>query len=235
MATVADVSDSSRAPISVVLVDDDPMVRTALAMILGGAPEITVVAQAEDGRQGVSVVAEHSPDVVLMDIRMPRLDGLAATDELVRSGSPSKVIVLTTFDADDDVMRALRHGADGFLLTDPPPARIVAAVRLVAAGQSILSPSVTAQVLESVRTASGGRAHVARDDARARLTALTERELDVAKAVGAGLSNAEISARLYLSVATVKAHVGRILDKLDADNRVQVAITVHEAELDDRV
>ncbi len=164
---------------------------------------------------------------------MPRLDGLAATDELVRSGSPSKVIVLTTFDADDDVMRALRHGADGFLLKDTPPDRIVEAVRLVAAGQSILSPRVTAQVLESVRTASGGSAHVARDDARARLTALTERELDVAKAVGAGLSNAEISARLYLSVATVKAHVGRILDKLDADNRVQVAITVHEAELDD--
>lgn len=226
------MNDSSRAPISVVLVDDDAMVRTALSMILGGAPEITVVGQAEDGRQGLSIIAEHSPDVVLMDIRMPRLDGLSATDELVRSGSPSKVIVLTTFDADDDVMRALQHGADGFLLKDTPPDRLVEAVRLVAAGQSILSPGVTASVLQSVRSASGGGAHHARDEARARLTALTGRELEVARAVGAGLSNAEISARLYLSVATVKAHVGRILDKLGADNRVQVAITVHEADLD---
>lgn len=220
------------APISVVLVDDDAMVRTALSMILGAAPEITVVAQADDGRAGLSVIAEHSPDVVLMDIRMPRLDGLAATEELVRSGSPSKVIVLTTFDADDDVMRALQHGADGFLLKDTPPDRIVEAVRLVAAGQSILSPSVTSRVLESVRGAALRGADDSRDAARQRLAALTDRELEVARAVGAGLSNAEISRTLYLSVATVKAHVGRILDKLGADNRVQVAITVHEAELD---
>ena len=220
-------------PISVVLVDDDAMVRTALSMILGGDPEITVVAQAEDGRQGLSVIAEHSPDVVLMDIRMPRLDGLSATEELVRTGSPSKVIVLTTFDTDDDVMRALQHGADGFLLKDTPPDRLVEAVRLVASGQSILSPSVTAQVLESVRGASRTGADDAQSAARARLEALTERELEVARAVGAGWSNAEISRRLYLSVATVKAHVGRILDKLGADNRVQVAIVVHEARLED--
>ena len=226
------VTSPSSDPISVVLVDDDPMVRTALSMILGGAPEITVVAQAQDGRQGLSVIAEHSPDVVLMDIRMPRLDGLSATDELVRSGSPSKVIILTTFDADDDVMRALQHGADGFLLKDTPPDRLVEAVRLVAAGQSILSPSVTTSVLNSVRTARETATSTTRDEARARLTRLTDRELDVARAVGSGLSNAEISGRLFLSVATVKAHVGRILDKLDADNRVQVAITVHEADLD---
>lgn len=222
------------APISVVLVDDDAMVRTALSMILGAAPEITVVGQAEDGRQALSVIAEHSPDVVLMDIRMPRLDGLAATDALVRSGSPSKVVVLTTFDADDDVMRALQHGADGFLLKDTPPDRIVEAVRLVAAGQSILSPSVTAGVLASVRDARRAGDDSARQAARDRLAALTDRELDVAQAVGAGMSNAEISRELYLSVATVKAHVGRILDKLGADNRVQVAITVHDAELDTR-
>lgn len=226
------MSSPSSDPISVVLVDDDPMVRTALSMILGGAPEITVVAQAQDGRQGLSVIAEHSPDVVLMDIRMPRLDGLSATDELVRSGSPSKVIILTTFDADDDVMRALQHGADGFLLKDTPPDRLVEAVRLVAAGQSILSPSVTTSVLNSVRTARETATSSTREEARTRLAGLTDRELDVARAVGSGLSNAEISGRLFLSVATVKAHVGRILDKLDADNRVQVAITVHEAELD---
>ncbi|EKA60625.1 LuxR family transcriptional regulator [Janibacter hoylei PVAS-1] len=222
------------APISVVLVDDDAMVRTALSMILGAAPEITVVGQAEDGRQALSVIAEHSPDVVLMDIRMPRLDGLAATDALVRSGSPSKVVVLTTFDADDDVMRALQHGADGFLLKDTPPDRIVEAVRLVAAGQSILSPSVTAGVLASVRDARRAGDDSARQAARDRLAALTDRELEVAQAVGAGMSNADISRELYLSVATVKAHVGRILDKLGADNRVQVAITVHDAELDTR-
>ncbi len=220
------------APISVVLVDDDAMVRTALAMILGGDPDITVLGQAEDGRQGLSVIAEHSPDVVLMDIRMPRLDGLAATEELVRSGSPSKVIVLTTFDADDDVMRALQHGADGFLLKDTPPDRLVEAVRLVASGASILSPTVTTRVLENVRGAARQGADDSRAAARERLTALTERELEVARAVGAGWSNAEISRRLYLSVATVKAHVGRILDKLGADNRVQVAIVVHEADLD---
>ncbi|MGO1166605.1 MAG: response regulator [Janibacter sp.] len=218
-------------PISVVLVDDDAMVRTALSMILGGAPEITVVGQAEDGRHGLSVIAEHSPDVVLMDIRMPRLDGLAATEELVRSGSPSKVIVLTTFDADDDVMRALQHGADGFLLKDTPPDRLVEAVRHVAAGSSILSPTVTTRVLESVRGASRQGDDDSRAAARARLSELTDRELEVARAVGAGWSNAEISRQLYLSVATVKAHVGRILDKLDADNRVQVAIVVHEARL----
>lgn len=218
-------------PVRVVLVDDDAMVRTALTMILGGAPEIAVVAQAEDGRSGLSVIAEHSPDVVLMDIRMPRMDGLAATEELVRTGSASKVIVLTTFDADDDVMRALQHGADGFLLKDTPPDRIIEAVRLVAAGHSILSPSVTAQVLERVRGSARQGADTSRDAARARLATLTDRELEVARAVGAGWSNAEISRRLFLSVATVKAHVGRILDKLDADNRVQVAILVHDAHL----
>lgn len=220
-------------PIRVVLVDDDAMVRTALSMILGGDPEISVVAQAPDGRAGLSVIAEHSPDVVLMDIRMPRLDGLSATEELVRTGSPSKVIVLTTFDADDDVMRALQHGADGFLLKDTPPDRLIEAVRLVATGQSILSPSVTSQVLETVRGVARQGADTSRSAARDRLATLTERELEVARAVGAGWSNAEISRQLFLSVATVKAHVGRILDKLGADNRVQVAITVHEADLDD--
>ncbi len=219
--------------IRVVLVDDDPMVRTALSMILGGASEITVVAEAGDGRQGLSVIAEHCPDVVLMDIRMPRLDGLAATEELVRTGSSSRVIVLTTFDADDDVLRALRHGADGFLLKDTPPDRLVEAVRLVAAGSSILSPSVTTQVLESVRDAATQAAHGSRSAARERLTGLTHRELEVARAVGVGWSKAEISRRLHLSVATVKAHVGRILDKLCVDNRVQIAITVHEACLGD--
>ncbi len=218
--------------IRVVLVDDDPMVRTALTMMLAGDEEITVVGQAGDGREGLSLIAEQAPDVVLMDIRMPRMDGLAATEELARSGSPSKVIVLTTFDADDDVMRALRHGADGFLLKDTAPERIVEAVRLVAAGSSILSPGITGRVLDQVRSAGSTGRSAARHEARGRLECLTDRELEVARAVGAGHSNAEIASRLFMSIATVKAHVGHILDKLDADNRVQVALTVHEADLD---
>lgn len=217
----------------VVLVDDDALVRAGLRMMLGGPDGVDVVAEGDDGDHVVKLVGRHRPDVVLMDIRMPRLDGLSATEELVRSGSPSKVVVLTTFDTDDDVMRALQHGADGFLLKDTPPDRLVEAVRLVAAGQSILSPSVTSQVLESVRGASRPGADDSQSAARERLAALTDRELEVARAVGAGWSNAEISRGLYLSVATVKAHVGRILDKLGASNRVQVAIVVHEARLED--
>src|SRR5699024_4672013 len=158
-ATVAAMSE-----VGVRLVDDAPMVRTALTMIRGSDERIIVVGQAEDGREGLSLIAEQRPDVVLMDIRMPRLDGLAATEELARSGSPSKVIVLTTFDADDDVMRALRHGADGFLLKDTEPERIVEAVRLVAAGSSILSPGITGRVLDQVRSArSAGQATTRRD------------------------------------------------------------------------
>mgnify|MGYP002653722491 CR=1 FL=1 len=219
------MNDSSRAPISVVLVDDDAMVRTALSMILGGAPEITVVGQAEDGRQGLSVIAEHSPDVVLMDIRMPRLDGLSATDELVRSGSPSKVIVLTTFDADDYVVRALAMGADGFLLKDTPPDDIVAAIHQVLDGRPALSPSVTAALIKQVVTSGGHRTSSAVE----RVDRLTARERDVAVELARGASNAEIAERLYMSLATVKAHISHIFTKLDAGNRVQVAILMHDA------
>lgn len=218
--------------IRVVLVDDQEMIRTGLRMMLESRPEITVVGEAGDGEEALALIESVAADVVLMDIRMPRLDGLAATEELVRNGSPSKVIVLTTFDADDDVMRALQHGADGFLLKDTPPDRLVEAVRLVAAGSSILSPTVTTRVLESVRVASRRGADDSRATARTRLSTLTDRELEVARAVGAGWSNAEISRQLYVSVATVKAHVGRILDKLHADNRVQIAIVVHEARFE---
>jgi DNA-binding NarL/FixJ family response regulator len=213
--------------VRVVIVDDDALVRAGLAMILGGDDGIQVVGQAGDGEEGVALALRLRPDVVLMDIRMPVLDGLGATVRLLAQPRPPKVIVLTTFDADDYVVRALRGGASGFLLKDTPPAQIVAAVHNVAAGEHMLSPKVTAQLIARL----GDTAPV--DDrasqAQALLATLSEREREVAVAVGQGLANAQIAAELYMSVATVKAHVSRILDKLGVENRVQVAICVHDA------
>ncbi|KGN32074.1 LuxR family transcriptional regulator [Knoellia sinensis KCTC 19936] len=210
------------------IVDDDPMVRAALGMMLGGNSGITVVGEAVNGVEALTVVPQSGADVVLMDIRMPVRDGLSATELLLQRDSTLKVIVLTTFDADDMVLRALRLGAAGFMLKDTPPARLVDAVRTVAAGQPMLSPSVTAQLIAAVTETDGGATDRA-DAARARLAGLTEREREVADAVGRGLSNAEISSELFMSVPTVKTHVGRLFTKLDVDNRVQVAILVHDA------
>jgi DNA-binding NarL/FixJ family response regulator len=212
----------------VVIVDDDPLVRTVLSLILGGSPTIDVVAEAEDGEQAQQVVARERPDVVLMDIRMPRRDGISATEGLLALAHPPKVIVLTTFDTDDQVLAALRAGASGFLLKDTPPPKIVEAVHRVIAGEPILSPSVTAQLIAS---ATDGQPTARRDDALTHLASLTERERDVAVAIGQGLSNAEIAAKLYLSVATVKSHVTRLFAKLRVDNRVQIAMRVHDAGL----
>ena len=219
---------TSEPIVRVVLVDDEAIVLAGLRLILGGDRSIEVVGQASDGVQAVAVIARTRPDVVLMDIRMPRCDGLAAT-EIARAADPDlKVIVLTTFDTDDMVLAALRLGASGFLLKDTPAEDLVQAVRLVAAGRSMLSPSVTEQLIAAV--ARQPNAHRTAG-ARARLAQLTEREREVAQAVGCGLSNAEIAATLYLSIATVKTHVGRLFDKLGAKNRVQVAICVHDAGL----
>jgi DNA-binding NarL/FixJ family response regulator len=214
--------------IRLLVVDDDPLVRSGLGLILGGAPAIEVVAQAADGRDGVAAVAEHHPDVVLMDIRMPVMDGIEATAAIVGQPDPPKVIVLTTFDADEYVLRALAAGASGFLLKDTAPEDIVAAVHKVAAGEPMLSPSVTTTLIQQVATQHSPERSLA---ARARLDRLTERELDVALAVGRGLSNAEIAGELYLSVPTVKAHIGRLFQKLEVDNRVQIALCVHDAGL----
>jgi len=214
-------------PVSVLLVDDDALVRSALRLILGGDPAITVVGEASDGQEGVALVESLRPDVVLMDIRMPRLDGLAATERALALQPDLVVVVLTTFDTDDMVLSALRLGARGFLLKDTPPADLVAAVRAAAAGQPMLSPSVTGQLIAAV-AATGPRQDA---EARARLATLTEREHEVALAVARGQSNAEIAASLFMSVATVKSHVGRLFGKLGVENRVQVAICVHEAGL----
>ncbi|MET9343569.1 response regulator transcription factor [Nonomuraea sp. NPDC003804] len=213
--------------IRVLIVDDDALVRAGLSMILGGTGDIEVVGEAADGDQVPRLVAEHRPDVVLMDIRMPRVDGLSATEALRGTASPPEVVVLTTFHADAQVLRALRAGAAGFLLKDIPPADLVAAIRRVAAGEPILSPAVTRQLISHV--ADGG-AGTRRDRARAMLDRLSEREREVAVLVGRGRSNAEIGGELYMSVATVKAHVSRILTKLALNNRVQIALLVHDAE-----
>jgi DNA-binding NarL/FixJ family response regulator len=195
--------------------------------MLGGQPDVTVVGEASDGRAGVAATRDLRPDVVLMDIRMPVLDGLAATVELRRHPEPPHVIVLTTFDADDYVLRALAAGADGFLLKDTPPPEILDAIRRVAAGDPMLSPSVTRTLIQRVAPPDSARSTLAQE----RLACLTERERDVALAVGRGLSNAEIAGELYLSVPTVKAHVSRLFEKLEVTNRVQIAIVVHDAEL----
>jgi DNA-binding NarL/FixJ family response regulator len=214
--------------IRVLLVDDDPLVRSALSLMLGGQSDIEVVGEAPDGEAGLALVSQTEPDVVLMDIRMPVMDGLEATRVLHSRPSPPAVVVLTTFDADDHVLRAVASGADGFLLKDTPPGDIVGAIRTVAAGDAMLSPSATRSLVSRLRsTAPDDRTTSAAD----RLTVLTERELEVAVCVGRGLSNSEIASELYLSIPTVKSHVSRLLTKLDSTNRVQVAMVVHDAGL----
>ncbi|WP_435831866.1 response regulator transcription factor [Catellatospora methionotrophica] len=214
--------------IRLLIVDDDPLVRAGLSMMLAGLDDLRVVGEAADGTEVPAAVAAHTPDIVLMDIRMPRLDGLAATELLRRRPGAPEVVVLTTFDADEQVLRALRAGASGFLLKDTPPAELVRALRRVAAGEPMLSPSVTRQLIDQV-TAGTGAARAAR--AQQVLGRLTEREREVAAAIGQGLSNAEIGVRLHMSVATVKAYVSRLLAKLELNNRVQIALLAHDTGL----
>jgi DNA-binding NarL/FixJ family response regulator len=213
--------------IRLLLVDDDALVRSGLRMMLTGAEGIEVVGEADDGRAVLGAVDLHRPDVVLMDIRMPQLDGIAATRLLRAQPDPPQVIVLTTFDADELVLRALQAGAAGFLLKDTPPAEIVRAIELVHAGEGMLSPAVTRRLIALVAGESDAAERHA--DARERLESLSAREHEVALAIGEGRANAEIATELHMSVATVKAHVSRILDKLGVDNRVQIALLVQDA------
>ncbi|WUX18679.1 response regulator transcription factor [Streptomyces sp. NBC_01439] len=217
--------------IRVLLVDDDAIVRAGLRLMLGGAPDIELVAEAADGAEVPDLVAAHGPHLVLMDIRMPGVDGLAATEHLrARPGAP-EVLVLTTFHTDAHVLRALRAGAAGFLLKDTPPQEIVTAIRTVAAGDPVLSPAVTRRLIDQVAGDVGQDTRATA--ARARLELLAEREREVALAVGRGLSNAEIGRELHLALPTVKTHVSRILTRLDLNNRVQIALLVHDATLSD--
>jgi DNA-binding NarL/FixJ family response regulator len=214
--------------IRVLLVDDDPLVRAGLRLMLNGAHGIQIVAEAGDGSSVGPAVDEHRPDVVLMDIRMPTMDGLTATELLRSRPDPPQILILTTFDADQHILRALRAGAAGFILKDTPPGDIVAAIQRVARGEPVLSPAVTQRLIARVTDTDQDRR---RAEARDRLTPLAERERAIAIAVAQGKSNAEIGAALYLSVPTVKTHISRILTKLNLNNRVQIALLAHDAGL----
>lgn len=213
----------------VALVDDDSLVRAGLAMILGADPGIEVVGQGGDGSEAVPLVQKHRPDVLLMDVRMPGLDGIAATKAVTSQPNPPRIIMLTTFDMDEYVFRALEAGASGFLLKDTPPQDLIRAVHVVAGGDAMLSPTITRRMLAHFSDANPGT----RQDKHPGLDQLTERETEVLGAVGAGLSNTQIGMRLFMSEATVKAHVSKIFAKLDCTNRVQIAIIAHEAGLTD--
>jgi DNA-binding NarL/FixJ family response regulator len=217
--------------IRVLIVDDDPLVRAALSVMLASAEDVAVVGEAGDGEQAERAIGEHAPHVVLMDIRMPHVDGLLATERIRAAADAPHVIVLTTFDADDHVLRALRAGASGFLLKDTPPPEILRAIRLVVAGEPMLSPAVTRRLIAHV---TDREVATRRDEANQLLARLTDREKQVALAIAQGKPNAEIGAELFMSLGTVKAHVTRVLTKLELDNRVQVALLAHDAGVAER-
>ncbi|MET7397480.1 response regulator transcription factor [Dactylosporangium sp. NPDC005572] len=211
--------------IRVVIADDEAMIRAGLRMLLDHQPDIEVVGEAADGVQARDEVRRTSPDVVLMDVRMPRADGITAARQILAE-SPAKVVILTTFDEDAAVQQALRAGVSGFLLKVAPPEQLVHAVRTVAAGQALLDPAVTLRVIESFAAAPGADPRAAE-----RLKDLTEREVDVLRLVARGRSNAEIAAELYLGEATVKTYVSRMLTKLDLRDRVQAVAFAYESGL----
>jgi DNA-binding NarL/FixJ family response regulator len=216
--------------IRVLLVDDQPLLRTGFRMILEAEPDLAVVGEAGDGQQARDQVRALRPDVVLMDIRMPRMDGVEATRQITgpdRNG-PAKVLVLTTFDLDEHVVEALRAGASGFLLKDAPAHELVQAIRVVAAGEAMLAPSITRRLLDKY----AGRLPSGEETAAPQaLGTLTEREVEVLKLVARGLSNAEIAAELFVSETTVKTHVGHVLTKLALRDRVQAAVYAYESGL----
>jgi DNA-binding NarL/FixJ family response regulator len=214
--------------VRVLLVDDDPLVRTGLSMILASAPDLEVVAQAGDGDEAVQQVALHAPDVVLMDIRMRRMNGLVATAAVLAQPRPPKVLILTTFDLDEYVFEALAAGASGFLLKEGSPQEIIEGVRVVARGEAMLSPRTTKQLIGQFVAA---RVSPRRARARAGLELLTDRERQIVTAVAQGKPNADIAAELFLSEATVKTHITRTFAKLDVSNRVQLTIFAYEAGL----
>lgn len=220
---------SDQNPTRVLLIDDDSLVRAGLTMILQASPTITVVGQGADGDEAVPLVNAHRPDVLLMDVRMPRMDGLTAAKSVMALPNPPRIIMLTTFDLDEYVFEALQAGVAGFLLKDTPPRDLIGAVDVVARGDAMLSPSVTRRMLTHFTDANPGRVRTETPG----LDELTEREREVLANVGAGFSNAQIAQRLFMSEATVKAHVSKIFAKLGCTNRVQIAILAHEAGLTD--
>jgi DNA-binding NarL/FixJ family response regulator len=210
--------------VRVVVVDDEPMVCAHLRTILGSADDIEVVDEAHDGAAGVEAVTRAKPDVVLMDLRMPGVDGITAIERIGTLANPPAVVVLTTFDADQHVLRALRAGAAGFLVKSTPPADLIGLVRVAAEGHMVLSPAAARRLV-----AASADSQQTRERARKLLTSLTEREAEVLRCLGAGMSNAQIAAQLYLSEATVKGYVSRMLDKLGCANRTQAGLLAHDA------
>jgi len=213
--------------IRVLVADDEALIRAGVRMVLENAADIEVVAEARDGREAVESVRRHHVDVALLDIRMPGGDGLAAAREIRRLAPDTQVVMLTTFGEDEYVATALRAGAAGFLLKDTDPEGLIEAVRVAGRGDAILSPSLTRRLIDRYVGPHDERG----DRARERLAVLTEKEREVVVLVGSGLSNAEIARKLFMSEGTAKAHVSRILTKLDCANRVQAAILAHEAGL----
>jgi DNA-binding NarL/FixJ family response regulator len=213
----------------VVVVDDEPMVCAHLRTILGSAADIEVVDEAHDGAAGVAAVVRNRPDVVLMDLRMPALDGIAAIDRIVKLADPPVVVVLTTFDADQYVLRALRAGAAGFLVKSTPPEDLIGLVRVTSEGHTVLSPATARRLI-----AASADNRSAAERASKLAASLTEREVEVLTCLGEGLSNAQIATRLYLSEATIKGYVSRMLDKLGLDNRTQAGLLAHDAGLASR-
>jgi DNA-binding NarL/FixJ family response regulator len=216
-----------RQPIRVLIADDQELVRAGFAMILAAQPDITVIGEAADGAEAIRAARATSPDLVLMDIRMPNVDGIAATTAICRD-TPAKVLVLTTFDVDEYVYDALRAGASGFLLKDMRRDELVEAVRVVAAGEALLAPTITRRLIADV-VARGRPQTPPRTDAQ--LASLTARETDTLRQVARGLSNAEIAAQLYVTEHTVKTHVSSILAKLGLRDRVQVVVLAYESGL----
>jgi DNA-binding NarL/FixJ family response regulator len=213
--------------IRVLLVDDQALVRSGFRLILETREDLEVVGEAEDGREAVDLARRLNPDVILMDVRMPDVDGVEATRRLAAAGSPARVLILTTFDLDEYVYEAIRAGASGFLLKDVQPAQLVDAVRVVAAGEALLAPTVTRRLLDHFADRLPG----AQPAAPAELARLTERELEILTLMADGLSNAELAEQLFLSETTVKTHVSSVLRKLELRDRVQAVVLAHRAGL----
>ncbi|HEV3053958.1 MAG TPA: response regulator transcription factor [Solirubrobacteraceae bacterium] len=222
---------SDPSPTSILLVDDQPMLRMGYRMILDAQPDLTVVGEAENGLEAIELTDRLEPDVVLMDVRMPGLDGVQATERIVASGSDSRIIILTTFDLDEYAYGALRAGASGFLLKDAPPPDMLSAIRAVATGDAVVAPSVTRRLLSQFVQHLPDPNHKTPGDAAERVESLTPRERELLVEVARGLSNAEIADRLVLSEATVKTHIGRILAKLGLRDRVQIVVFAYETGL----
>ncbi|MEU7431522.1 LuxR family two component transcriptional regulator [Streptomyces sp. 2333.5] len=228
MTDQANSADSGAgSAIRVLLADDEEMIRHGVRLVLRHAEGIEVVAEAANGAEAVRLGAEHRPDVVLLDVRMPVLDGLAAVAPLAALDPAPKVVMLTTFGDEENVLRALRDGATGFLLKDEGPQELISAVRAAAAGDAVLSPGVTGTVIRQMLSRGGGGATAA----DSRVTELTGREREVLRMLGEGLSNLEIGRRLGIGVGTVKSHVGSILGKTGCGSRVQAALLAHQAGL----